>query len=514
MYNQGPFADWVPKPLMAVLIILFLLPILAVTGVYSGSISDTIGAFGTYSEIISMANNATTIGMGMGMIIVFRIKTRFRSIEIITGSAIILAVLSIMIATANNPQIVVVGSFLIGFFKVFPMIEMIIPVMFMISPKGDRGKFYSLFYPFTLIYSQVYSYWMTNSVSNYNWELPYYFSAICMLSIAALSLIFQHRQRFSFKVPLYQIDWLSLLMLPAGMMFLNYGITFMKQQNWFTSPSIVWSLTAGALLLVATIYRQSLAKRKLVKFKLFITRSNVIHSVVLLLFLGLFLASSSLFVQYTVGALGYSNVINAELNLWMIPGYVIAGALAFIGFKKEWNLKYYVVIGFLAFFLHTLMLYLMIQPQMNIEYLYVLMIVKGVGMGSLFIAIWFYGSSNLDMNDVLGVIGILLMIRTFIATALGGALISWASYQGQWQSLSDSSMYLDNGFFPNGLAIYGTAQIGAILASSKVVLGALCWMIIPILIFVWTHHYGVFNFRRIVFFRKLIKGDSIKGYKL
>jgi len=100
-----------------------------------------------------------------------------------------------------------------------------------------------------------------------------------------------------------------------------------------------------------------------------------------------------------------------------------------------------------------------------------------------------------------------------MAGAFGGAIISWALYQGQWQSLNDISMFLDNGNFTNGMAIYQNISLNALMASSKIVLGSTCWLTVPILIFVLTHHYGQFNYRRVVLFRKIIKGDSVKGYR-
>jgi len=114
---------------------------------------------------------------------------------------------------------------------------------------------------------------------------------------------------------------------------------------------------------------------------------------------------------------------------------------------------------------------------------------------------------------MLSLIGIMLLVRTFIATAFAGAIISWAAYQGQWQSLSDISVYLDTGDFSDGMSMYQTTQVNAMMASSKIVLGYLCWLIIPILIFVLTHHYGQFNNRRIVFLRKVIRGNRLRGYK-
>lgn len=513
MYNQGPFADWVPKPLMLLLIMIFLFPMVTIMGVYTSNTTDIAGALATYSEYISLANNATTIGMTVAVMIVLRIKMRFRSKEIITSCAIILAILSYMIGTTDNPLVVVAGSFFIGFFKMFPMIEMILPIFFILSPTGDRGKFYAIFYPLTIGIGQLSAYLMSHFIFNSSWQAPYFFMSALMLVIAALSLIFQHNKRFCFKMPLYQIDWLSLGLLAVSAMCFNVGLTFMRQQGWFSSPFIIGTLLLGIVLLLATILIQKTRKRKLIKFDFILKKVNISHSLILLMYLGVYLASTSIFVQYTVGVLGYNNLINAKLNLWMIPGIVIGGVFAFYSFKNKWNLKYYIASGFIAFFLHTLMLYLLIQPQMNIEYLYIPMILKGAGMGILFIGIWFYASLDLEMNDMLGIIGILLMVRTFLATAFGGVIIGWATYQGQWQSLNDISMYLDMGEFANGMSIYGTTQINAMLASLKIVLGSLCWLIIPILIFVMSHHYGQFNYRRLILFRKVITGNSIRGYK-
>lgn len=514
MYNKGPFADWVPKPLMLLLIIIFLFPMLAVMGVYSGNTTDIAGAFATYSEYISLANNATTIGMAVAVTIALRIKMRFRSKEIIAGSAIILALLSYTIGTTDNVLVVVIGSFFIGFFKMFPIIEMVLPVMFILSPTGDKGRFYAMFYPLTIGVSQFSSYLMSDLIFNSSWQAPYFLMSIVMLVIAALSLIFQHNKRFCFKMPLYQIDWLSLILLAISAMCINIGLTFMRQQAWFNSPLIIGALILGTILLSLTIILQKSRKRKLIKFDFIFKKENVSHSLILLMLLGVFLASSSIFVQYTVGVLGYDNLTNAKLNLWMIPGIILGGVYAFFSFKNKWNLKYYTAAGFIAFFLHTLMLYLIIQPQLNIEQLYIPMLLKGTGMGILFIGIWFYASLDLEMNDMLGIIGILLLVRTFFSTAFGGAIISWATYQSQWQSLNDISTYLDIGNFSNGMSIYGTTQINAMLASLKIVLGSLCWLIIPILIFVLTHHYGQFNYRRIILFRKIIRGNTIKGYRL
>jgi len=118
------------------------------------------------------------------------------------------------------------------------------------------------------------------------------------------------------------------------------------------------------------------------------------------------------------------------------------------------------------------------------------------------------------MNEMMGIMVILIVVRSFLATSLGSAIIGWATYQSQWQSLTDISMYLDAGEIPNGMAIYQNISLNALMASGKIVLGTLTWLIVPILIFIATHSYGSFHYKRVVLFRKAIRGNSIKGYRL
>lgn len=190
MYNKGPFASWVPKPLMLLLILTILFSMMTVSGVYTSVITDITGAMATYTEYISLANNAGTIGMGCAIMILMRVKMRFRTKEIISVSAIILAILSYMCGTTDSPVVLISCSFLIGFFKMFPLIEMVLPIMFIIAPTGDRGKFYAVFYPLSIGFGQLSAYYFSTMVFNGSWQTPYMFMSATMLVIAAVSLIF------------------------------------------------------------------------------------------------------------------------------------------------------------------------------------------------------------------------------------------------------------------------------------------------------------------------------------
>ncbi len=265
---------------------------------------------------------------------------------------------------------------------------------------------------------------------------------------------------------------------------------------------------------IYVIIRQSVIKRKVYDFKAFLKLKSVRFSLVLLTFQAIYLSSASVFSQWTIGALGYNNMVNADLNLWTIPGLIVGGILGFVGFKKNWNIKYYIWIGFGAFFLNTLLTYLTIQPNMNIEMFYFPNFLKGLGMVILFIAVWFYATKDLGMPDGLGVISLLLVFRTFVSMGISGALIGYLNTQFQLSSMADMSNYWDaNILGPYAMQNYGSMMIASILAGGKTLLGWLLWLFIPVSVIVLLHDYGKPNQRRRVYIKKIVKGNTVKGYR-
>ena len=145
--------------------------------------------------------------------------------------------------------------------------------------------------------------------------------------------------------------------------------------------------------------------------------------------MGVFLGSSSLQNTFTVGILGYDMVTNASLNLMMIPGVILAGVVAWFWFKREWPIKMFIFSGFAAFFLNSLVMYFIMVPELNYESWLLPMILRGYGLSALFIAVWFYTLDKLEMESMLQAIGLILVFRSFVATAVFSSFFSWLQYQ-------------------------------------------------------------------------------------
>ncbi len=496
-YNKGLFKSWVPKPVQLLLILIFTTLIMAINPVYTGNISLMVGDLGTLSDWLMMANFASFIGMATSMPVVLRVKMRFRTKEIMTVSLAMTALLSFVIATTDTAEIIVASSFLMGFFKMFMMMEFILPLMFILSPDGKRGKFYAVFYPFSIATGNITGYYLANLAYHTTWQYVHLLTAgICLLMILMV-VIFQHNQRFARRMPFSQIDWLSMALFAGTFLFMSYLFSFGKTLNWFDSAGIRISFWGTLVSFTLLVLRQLMLKRSFVSFGIF-SKTNVQSGLLMLLFTGVFLGTSSLQNTFTVGILGYDIVNNASLNVMMVPGVILSGVVAFFWFKHERPIKMFIFSGLAAFFLNTVMMYFMMVSELNYESWLLPMILKGYGMSALFIAVWFYTLDQLEIDDMLQAIGLVLVFRSFVATAVFSSFFAWLQYQYQWQSVNNLAVYMDGNTVSvqNALAGYKNIQLNAILAANKRIYGLIAIAAVGMMLYVLQHHFGRLRFTR------------------
>lgn len=488
MYNKGLFSDWVPKPVQLLMIVLLLIVVMPIGGVYTGNISFMVSGTGAMQEYFLWANYATTIGMGACMPVVLRLKLRFKVRDKVVILLVILGLLSYVNATTQNPMVIVIVSLMIGFLKMIITIELFLPLMMML---GNRGVFYGVFYTFVLLLNQITAYYAVEISILYNYQQFFILAAVLCFVLAILCWVLMHDKYFALKVPLHYIDWFSILLFVSTFMFSAYVFSFGKQQDWFNSKNIINASIAAFVSFALMAIRQLTLKRPYISFGIF-TKSNVLHGLFMLLWLGMFLGTTSLQNIYAVGVLGYDQLTNAKLNLMMIPGILLAGMAAVFWFKREIPLKMFIFSGFASMTGFVMIMYFSMVLEFNYENWYLPMFLKGFGMCSLFISIWFYALDKLELNEMLAAIGLVLVWRTFLAVGVFSALFSWFQYQFQITSLGDSAVYMDGmTISPQTVAANMKAlQLNAIIAANKKIFGYVIIAGFGVMIYVITHHFG------------------------
>lgn len=532
-YKLGLFHDWVPKPVQLLLIILLTIPILGISGVYSTNIGDMLGSQGMLTEDLMMASYASAIGMALVFPLALRTKQFFRTRHILIVTLSVLILLSYICATTDHAWVLIGANTIMGMIKAFAMMEVILPIMFIISPTGDRPKFYSVFYPLSIALAQVASYYATKLSFEYSWHYVYYYTIAILLFCLLLVLIFGHNFRGSKKVPFYQVDWLSFVLILSSMMFLNYALSYGRILDWWNNQSIKVALFAAVLLGIWFIQRQMMLKRPFLSLDVF-KRKHVWMSLVFIFLMGIFFASSGIQSAFTTGVLKYSALSNAEINLMLALGSVAGGIFCFIWFRRKWSLKVLVCSGFGAFILYHLILYFLFSPVIEIHDLAFPIFLKGLGLTILYISVGVYCAEGLTLSELLAAVSILILFRSFIGPAFWSSVYSYELYAGQLKHTAFLVQHMDANdpllagrlgpLIQAGVvqgksieaaqsmsisSIWGTIQIQATMAAAKEIFG---WIVIVgglVLMFVMSYRFVPINFRKLVNIRRKLRGQEI-----
>lgn len=535
MYNRGLFHDWVPKPVQLLLIILFTIPLLTINGIYTANISDMVGSMGIMTEDILMANYAAIIGMGVVFPLLLRTKQFFKSKHVLLVTFISLALLSYVCATTDQPSILITANFLLGGMKMFGLIEVILPIMFIISPGSDRARFYAIFYTLSIGLSLVSGFYSAQLAYNYNWQNVYQLvipvSVFCIL----LVLIFSHNLYGSKRVPIYQVDWISMILLSSSLMLLNYVLSYGRVLNYFQSTAFQAAFIGFGISLLWFIQRQLVLKRPYLPLYVF-KKKNVYGALLFIFLMNIFVATGSMQTVFTAGILKYSAQTNALLNSIMAIGAVFGGVFSYIWFKNKMGLKGIILIGFVAFTGYHVFFYFLFSPVIEINYLALPVLLKGFGMVVLFISTAIFAVEKLEMAEMLSSVAMLVIFRSFIGPAFWGAVYSYGLYAGQVRHTAAIVQRMDvndpflisrmNPIIMGSLAqgrsieaaqslsvqsMWGAVQVQATLIAAKEIFGFIILAGFLVLLLVSLFRFAPVNLRRLVRLRgKFRKKQIIK----
>ncbi len=532
MYKRGLFHDWVPAPVQLLLIIVLTIPMLTINGIYISNVSEMTGTLGLLSEDFMMANYAAPIGMMVAFPLIARTKQRYKSKTMLLGCFTALILLSYLCASTDNAVLIIIASFLTGIVKMLGMIEVILPIMFLISPQGERSRFYSVFYPLSIGMSMLSAYFSSLLAYQHNWQLVYTLAIPFMLVCMLLVLVFCHSCYASKPVRMYQFDWLSLVILSAALLLVDFVFCYGKVLSWFDSFYFNAALFTSALLALWFARRQLMLKRPYLLLGV-IKKKNVYVSLIFFFLMGAFFSSSNIQSAFTTGILKYSSQTNAYLNLMMAAGALAGGIMCYFWFEKKLKIKGLVFTGFSLFIVYHIVLYFLFGSIIELRYLLFPSFIKGLAMTLLYIALGLYAAEKLSMAQMQSCASILILFRSFLGPAFWSAVYSFALYTGQAHHLRSIAERMDTNdpFFTSRYnpvmqmalsqgqsaeaaqtlatqSMWAAVQAQATLTASKEIFGFIILAGFLVLILVLLTSFGSLNLRPWVKIRKKLRKNK------
>ncbi len=239
--------------------------------------------------------------------------------------------------------------------------------------------------------------WITD---NWDWSWIFYINIPLGIIATFLTLSFVRSPKYAEKLKASQVDWWGIVFLIAFIGSLQFVLEHGQQDDWFDEPLIVILSIVSVLGLLAFIWRELTYKYPVVNLSV-LKDGNLRIGTIMCFILGFGLYGSTLVIPiYTQQILGWTAT---EAGLLLIPGSLTtAFMMPIIGKMIQRGVPQtrLVAIGFGIFFLFTFFMYTAMTPDTGAEHFFWPLILRGIGLGLLFVPITTMSLSTLKGKHI------------------------------------------------------------------------------------------------------------------
>lgn len=237
-------------------------------------------------------------------------------------------------------------------------------------------------------------------VDNYSWPYIFYINIPLGIIAAMLTMEFVRSPKFANKKAANEIDWWGIILLATAVGSLQYVLEKGQEEDWFNDEIITILSVTSVFSFFFFIWREWTYKNPIVNLRV-LANGNLRVGTVLSFILGFGLYGSTFIIPlYTQATLGWTAT---QSGMLMVPAAIVTammmpvvGQLLQRGVKQQ----YLVAIGMIFFFVYSYWGYLILTPDTGKEAFFNMLIVRGIGLGLLFVPITTLALSTLKGREI------------------------------------------------------------------------------------------------------------------
>jgi len=237
-------------------------------------------------------------------------------------------------------------------------------------------------------------------VEHYSWPYIFYINIPIGVIATLLTLQFVRSPKYAAKKSSKEIDWAGIALLAISVGSLQYVLERGQEDDWFASSTIVILMVTAVLGFFFFIWRELTAKNPIVELRV-LGNGNLRVGTILSFILGFGLYGSTFIIPlYTQSTLGWTAQQSGAL---MIPAALTtAFMMPIIGnlLQKGAKPQMLVALGMFIFFLYSFWGYKILTPDTGESAFFWMLILRGIGMGMLFIPITALSLSTLKGQQI------------------------------------------------------------------------------------------------------------------
>jgi len=259
--------------------------------------------------------------------------------------------------------------------------------------------------------------WLTD---HFSWPWVFYVNVPVGLLAFMLTMIYIDNPDYEHKTQ--KIDWWGIVLLITGVGALQVVLERGEAEDWFATNYIIVLTILSVVGLVGFVWRELTAEHPIVDLKVLKNRNLALGSFfVFILGFGLY-GSVFVFPVFTQNLLGFTAL---DTGLILLPGGIatmLMMPVIGISLKKKVPPQYIAMLGMVIFFWFSVMLSKETLSSGRHDFFWPL-IIRGVGLGCLFVPLTTIALSGLKGKDIAQGSGLTNMIRQ-LGGSFGVALIA------------------------------------------------------------------------------------------
>lgn len=485
--------DFIPQPVRFPLMLLIIVIFMFSGGVYMSAVAEMTGSLAWNNEDILMAGYASMTGLTIAFPLLFRILYAFSTREFLLLSTGIFILCDYLCMVSEFLPLVVLLSFISGFFKIAGTFVCWNNIQLRITAKRDFTVFFPFLFTFVLGSVQLANIATGYSIYAFDWKAMHRIT-IGAFFLVFLLIFFGMRKRFHQgpSVPFKGIDYLGGILWSLWLLCIVFICVYGEYYDWFTSRQIQTAVIFSIILLLLCLYRAASIRHPYINLNTF-SQHNMLY--VFLLFGCMSLMSSTdTTIQniFTSSTLGFDARHNADLNWGIVAGIAFGAGFFYMALRKwQWRIKSIVFCGFISFFCYQAMLYFLIDPSTEKYMLYLPTFLKGAGVSIVYTSLTYALAGYVSFAYYFEAMCVIGFIRTSFGGPLCSAIITRSFNYVRQENTAGLGSYLDQmSISPDSLMpVFSEFQRQILMVSLKEVYGVTVIAAIIILIAILASDY-------------------------
>jgi len=237
-------------------------------------------------------------------------------------------------------------------------------------------------------------------VDHSSWPYIFYINIPIGVIATLLTLQYVRSPKYGEKSTGRDIDWLGIGLLAVTVGSLQYVLEKGQDDDWFNSSAILYLAVAAFLGLYFFIWRELRFRNPIVELRV-LKNPNLRVGTILSFIMGFGLYGSTFIIPlYVQSILGWTA---QQAGMLMVPAALTTAVMMpIIGnlLQKGVPQQYLVAAGMILFSIFTFWGYVILTPNTNADSFFWMLIVRGMGLGMLFIPITALSLSSLKGQEI------------------------------------------------------------------------------------------------------------------